>query len=538
MAGTRHPDRLPKRCRRAQLTMEALRYDSRLMTGKRSPGHDRAAWIVTTLVVLVTVSASIGVSSLHAQDSRAETQRYFSIFQSAFNFILENYVDEVDPMVLYEGAMQGMFDSLGDPYSTFLTDAMMSDLNDTTTGTFGGIGLYISKPLPDPKAPDRRLFVEIVSPIEDTPGWRAGIMPGDYITEIDGEPTEPLTMDEVLKKLRGKPGTTVTITILRGKALTFNETITRATIEVPTVKRAMLPDNVGYLRIIEFTPQTVARVRDALDWFKTQKYSSLVIDLRNNPGGLLQSVIQVADLFLERGIIVSTKSRNRYENAVYEAKPDLVVPKTMKVVVLINKGSASASEILAGALKDQKRAYLVGANSYGKGSVQQVLPLGDTGFKLTMSRYYTPSDANIDKVGIAPDLEVKEPELTEAEEASLSKLIERNVFAGFAEANPNASPQAIDHFVDGLREAGSPVSQRVLRKMVRNQLERTSISPVYDLEYDLQLNAALDTLRKKDFNSLLSDAPSVRQVQDAAAAQAQAGKPAKPAEGSANAAGM
>lgn len=478
---------------------------------------DKAAWGIGTVVAAFCAALTFSAPPAYAQDAKAESQRYFSIFQSAFSFILDNYVDEVDPKVLYEGAMQGLFDSLGDPYSTFLTEAMMSDLSDTTTGRFGGIGLYISKPLPDPKRPENRLFVEIVSPIEDTPGWRAGIMPGDKITHIDGEATEPLTMDEVLKRLRGEPGSTVTITILRGTALVFDEKVTRAMIEVPTIKKAMLPGGAGYLRIIEFTPQTLPRVQEALDWFKAQDYDSLVIDLRNNPGGLLQSVIQVADLFLERGVIVSTKSRNRYENAVYQARPDLAVPKSMSVVVLINKGSASASEILAGALKDQKRAYLVGENSYGKGSVQQVLPLGDTGFKLTMSRYYTPSDANIDKVGIAPDLEVKEPELTPEEESSLSELIERDVFAAFAVSNPDASPQQVDRFVQGLREAGSPVSARVLRKLTRNQLERTSIAPVYDLEYDLQLGAALKVLADPDFASLVSEAPSVKQLQVAAA---------------------
>lgn len=482
-------------------------------SGRKS---DRAAWSAVALVGAFCVALSFSSAGAYAQDAKAETQRYYSIFQSAFEFILENYVDEVQPKALYEGAMQGMFDALGDPYSSFLTDAMMSDLNDTTTGKFGGIGLYISKPVADPAKPDARLFVEVVSPIEDTPGWRVGIMPGDQITHIDGEATEPFTMDEVLKRLRGEPGTAVTITILRGQALSFDETITRAMIEVPTVKRAMLPDKSGYLRIIEFTPQTIARVRESLDWFKSQGYKALVVDLRNNPGGLLQSVIQVADLFLERGVIVSTKSRNRYENAVYQAKPDLVVPKDMKVVVLINKGSASASEILAGALKDHKRAYLVGENSYGKGSVQQVLPLGDTGFKLTMSRYYTPSDANIDKKGIAPDLEVKEPALSPAEEESLSGLIKRDVFAAFAAANPNASPSQVAEYVQGLRNAGSPVSERVLKKMLRNQLERTSIAPIYDLEYDLQLNAALQAISDVDFSTLVAGVLSVKELQAAA----------------------
>ncbi|TFG85034.1 MAG: S41 family peptidase [Spirochaetales bacterium] len=503
-----------------QLTEDRAKRDIVYMMEANPKKRDRVAWSVIAVVAVFCSALTFSVPTAYAEDAQSQTQRYFSLFQSAFNFILQNYVDEIDPTVLYEGAMQGMFDALGDPYSTFLTEAMMSDLNDTTTGKFGGIGLYISKPLPDPKTPDKRLYVEIVSPIEDTPGWRAGIMPGDQITHIDGEPTEPLTMDDVLKRLRGAPDTPVTITLLRGISLVFDETITRAMIEVPTVKRAMLPDGSGYLRIIEFTPQTVIRVREALDFFKTKGYKGLVVDLRNNPGGLLQSVVQVADLFLAKGVIVSTKSRNRYENAVYQAKQDFIVPAGMPVVVLINRGSASASEILAGALKDNKRAYLVGENSYGKGSVQQILPIGQTGFKLTMSRYYTPSDANIDKVGIAPDLEIKEPELTPEEETSLSELIQRNVFSEFAKANPNAGAAQIDMFVRGIKSVGSPVSERVLKKMVRNQLQRTTIAPEFDLDFDLQLKAALEVLAGGQFTALVANASSVYDLQAATASAA------------------
>ncbi len=482
----------------------------------RDRKKDRLVWSFVAFAAIFCSIFAINTPKAFAQDASTSNQEYFSLFQSAFSFILQNYVDEVDPKTLYEGAMKGLFDSLGDPHSTFLSEKMMSDLSDTTTGKFGGLGLYISKPLPEALAPGKKPFVEIVAPIEDTPGWRAGIMPGDYITQIDGEATEPLTMDEVLARLRGEPNSKVTITILRGETLTFKETITRALIEVPTVKRAMLPDGSGYLRIIEFTPQTAPRVRESIEWFKTQNYKSMVIDLRNNPGGLLSSVIQVADLFLKEGIIVSTKSRNKYENSVAKAKPDLLVPWELPVVVIINRGSASASEILSGALKDQKRGYLLGENSYGKGSVQQVLPIGETGFKLTMSRYYTPSDANIDKVGIAPDLEVKDPELTKEEEASLSSLIEKNAFGGFAAANPGASLDKVDIFVDGLRRGGSPLSARVLKKMVRNQLYRTSIAPEYDLDYDLQLKAAMEVIKAGQFATLVSQAASVKELQDRA----------------------
>lgn len=481
--------------------------------------RDKIAWSATAVVAVLCSALSVAAPSAYAQGAggnQAELQRYFNLFQGAFNFILQNYVDEVDPKTLYEGAMQGLFESLGDPASSFLTESMVSDLNDTTTGQFGGIGLYINKPAAVPGKPS---YVEIVSPIEDTPGWRAGIQPGDQITHINGEPTEPLDMNEVLRRLRGAPGTTVTITILRGTSVVFDETITRAMIEVPSVKKAMLPDGAGYLRIIEFTPQTAGRVREAIDFFKARNYNGLVIDLRNNPGGILQAAIQVADLFIAEGVIVSTKSRLRSENAVYRATKAVAVPAELPIVVLINKGSASASEILAGALKDNRRAYLVGETSYGKGSVQQVLSLGETGFRLTMSRYFTPSDANIDKVGVAPDLEVKEPELSAAEEASLNELMSRDVFAKFAGDNPNATPEQIALFVNGLRAAGSPLSERLLRRLVRNQLNRTRIAPEFDLDFDLQLKAALDVLAGGQFRSLMANSLSVLDLQARSAAR-------------------
>jgi carboxyl-terminal processing protease len=339
-------------------------------------------------------------------------------------------------------------------------------------------------------------------------------MPGDQITHIDGEPTEPILMDEVLNRLRGPSGTNVTITILRGANLIFDQVITRAQIEVPTVKRDMLPGNIAYLRIIEFTPHTAARTKDALEWFKSQRYSSLIIDLRNNPGGLLESSVQVADIFLTEGLIVSTKARKESGNPNFYATKNSFIQEDIPLIVLINRGSASASEILAGALKDHKRAYLVGEKTYGKGSVQQVLTLGKTGFKLTMSQYFTPSDANINKLGIPPDFEVKEPRFTEEEEISLSELIEKDVFATFAKANPRASAKQIDDFVLGLK---SPVSSRILKKMVRNQLERTSIAPVYDLDFDLQLNAAISIIKQSDFAKLLAASKTVSELQEIAA---------------------
>lgn len=479
-------------------------------------------WIAATIALcsVFMVAAAPRAEAESAEDGR----RYALIIQNVFDFIQRHYVDEVQAQKLYEGAMKGMFEALGDPHSVFLPASDMADLNDTTQGSFGGVGLYITKPT-EAKA-GGSTFVEVASPIEDTPGWRAGISPGDLILEIDGQSTEKLSMDEVLSRLRGKPGTEVAILIRRGEKLEFTVKLTRAVIEVPTVKSAMIGPDVGYVKIITFTPMTAERVGAALDTFQKSGYKSLIVDLRYNYGGLLQAAIGVSDFFLEGGLVVSTKSRIPNENAVFTAKSRPVVPKDMPVVVLINRGSASASEIVAGALKDRGRAYLIGEKSFGKGSVQQVYPIDDAGFKITTSRYYTPSDVNIDKIGIPPDLEVKFPELTNEEAETLNKLIAEDKIPQFVKSNPKAAPAKIDAFVRQIL-ATHKLNESLLRRMIRDEQNRTLVSPVYDLEYDVQLKAALDVVRGGKFAELMKGVKTLKVLQeDAAKAESAAAKPA------------
>ncbi len=480
-------------------------------------GKARATWgaVLAGLLVVSTLAFSVPTAFAEPQDAKsAEMLRYFQEFESVYQFILQNYVDEVEPKKLYEGAMKGMLDSLGDPYSVYLDEAMLSDMTDTTEGVFGGIGLYIGKQAPNPRSPDAPRYIEIISPIEDTPGWRAGFMPGDLIVAINGEDSSPLMTDEAQARLRGTPGTEVKVRVRRGSA-EFDITVTRAVIEVPTLKSALIPHkggNVAYLRIIEFTPKTLPRIQDALRGFDKTGYSSMIVDVRSNPGGLLDSVVKIADLFLSSGVIVSTKGRNPYENSVRSAKPDLAVPADKPVIVLINRGSASASEILAGALKDRKRALIVGENSYGKGSVQQVFPLGNRGIKLTMARYYAPSDENIDKTGIPPDIPAKEAELSEAESAALVKLLESGAIADFAKAKPDATKAERDDFVRRLRAEGSILSERLLGRLLRDELQRTRVAPVYDLEYDAALTAALEVLTDGSYSRRLAEARTVKEL--------------------------
>jgi carboxyl-terminal processing protease len=464
--------------------------------------------------IFILISAPQAPAQGKEQDRSAQNaRRYTSVILQVFDFIQRHYVEEVDPQVIYEGAMTGMLNALGDPYSNFLPESEMTDLNDTTQGNFGGVGLYISKPVgdrPDGKPP----YVEVASPIEDTPGWRAGINPGDLIIEINGEATDTLTMDEVLARLRGAPGVEVELLIRRGEKLEFPITLVRAIIEVPTTKYAMIGDT-GYLKLITFTPMTVDRAIDAIGDFRSKHYKSLILDLRNNYGGLLNSAVDISGLFLDGGVVVSIKSRIPSENRVFNARRAALVGPEIPVVVLINRGSASASEIVAGALKDRGRAYLVGEKSFGKGSVQQVYPLENSGFKITTARYYTPSDVNIDKIGIPPDREVKFPEYTDADAEKLAELITSNKISAFIKDSPEADSEKIDLYARVLaREYQLDVP--LLRRLIRNEQNRTSIAPVYDLEYDIQLQEAVNILQKENYGLLIKTTKTLKALQEEA----------------------
>jgi len=431
-----------------------------------------------------------------------------------FDFIQRHYVGETDPKILFEGAMSGMFNALGDPYSAFLPESEMNDLSDTTQGSFGGVGLYISPKSNLPRSDGRPNFLEVAAPIEDTPGWRAGINPGDYIIQIDGENTDVLSSDEAVARLRGQPGTQVHIIIRRGEMVEFPVTLTRAVIEVPTVKHDMI-GNVGYLKLLTFTPMTLDRSREAINDFQSKNYKAVILDLRNNYGGLLNSAVGISNLFIEGGVVVSTKSRIATENQIFYARAKAAVPADIPVIVLINRGSASASEIVAGALKDRGRAYLVGEKSYGKGSVQQVYPVDKAGFKITTARYFTPSDVNIDKVGIPPDREVLFPEFTEADAGNMNSLMNSGKIADYIKTNPNAKAQDIDAFAKVLNAEYS-LDTALLRRLIRNEQNRTSIAPVYDLEYDVQLQEAVKILQEGSYRSLMQTTRTLKVLQEEA----------------------
>lgn len=471
-----------------------------------------------TIITLFGTVAAFGKPAADTQVS-AEAQKsrqYMELMNSIFDYVQRNYVDEVDARKLYEGALKGILDSLEDPYTTYLNESDWNSLNDTTVGNFGGVGLSISKL--NVNTPEHPAYVEVASPIEDTPGFKAGIKTGDLIIAINGEDTAAMTMDEVLSHLRGTVGEAVTVTIRRGKNMVFDKELIRAIIEVPTVKYGMI-DKTGYLKIIEFTPNTAERVQDALDSFKKEKFTSLIIDLRNNPGGLINSVSDVADKFIDNGTIVSTKSRIEYENSVFTASAKkTTVQKNIPIIVLINRGSASASEILSGALKDHHLAYLVGDRTYGKGSVQQVIPLPNSdGFKMTVARYYTPSDVNIDKIGIPPDREIKFPDLSEDEEKAYIEMDKEGLIEKYVEDHENMTEKQIASYAVELQKKYN-LELRLLRKLIRNEVERKTGTALYDLDYDIQLVEALNILKKEDFKTLVANTKTLKQLQEEATA--------------------
>jgi carboxyl-terminal processing protease len=360
------------------------------------------------LAALLTGNLVVG-ARLYTQEA-ADTERdaaydKIALFTKVLEQVRANYVDKDKTSYgdLVNGALRGMLQSL-DPHSQFLDPDMYSDMKDDTSGQFGGLGIVISI---------KDSVLTIVAPMEDTPGYRAGLLPGDKIMEIDGRSTEGLTLPEAVRKLRGEPGTKVTIKILRVKSQELKVIeLERAKIEMNSVKDArIIEDGIGYIRVTQFNEPTANALQTSLEQLMTNDLQALILDLRNNPGGLLSSAIEVSQKFLKRNAaIVSTQGRDEKQKQTFRSKGRRRHYVDFPMVVLVNAGSASASEIVAGALKDHKRAILIGEKTFGKGSVQSVLPMdGGTAIRLTTAKYYTPENRMIHDRGIEPDIVVPMP---------------------------------------------------------------------------------------------------------------------------------
>ena len=457
--------------------------------------RERIAWTVVTAVLLAGLAFFALSPRLLAGTAEDETQAYLSTLGQVFREVRDTYVDgdKARPKALYEGALKGMFEALGDPYSMYLASAEWTDMTDISTGSFGGVGLEISKV--------DKVGAQVVSALEGTPGYRAGVTAGDVIVKVDGNSMAELTLSAIRDTLRGVPKTDVTVTIKRGDAVQFDATITRDIIQLRTVKYTMMPGGIGYLRLSEFTPQSAEQCRQAIHSFIDAGYTSMILDLRGNPGGLLNSAVDVANLFIEQGLIVQRKSeRVQSENMIYNARRSrLLVDPKIPVVVLVDRFSASAAEIVSGALKDYHRATLIGEKTYGKGSVQSVQALGDGGYRLTTSRYYTPAGAatgvSIDKKGIEPDRSIAEPALSEAQQKALNDLLNGTFVKDFVKANPNPTEADVTRFVTDIHGKGITLDDRYLRRLIRVQQNITNNNPPpYDMDFDIVLQAAVKAL--------------------------------------------
>ena len=332
--------------------------------------------------------------------SEIEIYKKIDLFGEVLEKINKEYVDEINQSESMDSAINGLLQSL-DPYSAYMTPKTFKEMQTDTSGEFGGLGIEVSM---------EAGVIKVISPIDDTPASKAGIKAGDYIVKIDDLQVQGKSLSEAVDLMRGPVGSEIELTVRRRgvkKALTFN--IIREIIEVKSVKSDLIDNNIGYLRLTSFNDNSSQQIKKQIKKLNENKnLKAFILDLRNNPGGLLNQAIKITDFFLENGEIVSTKSRKKSENRRWFAKKgDIINGKTL--LVLINYGSASASEIVAGALKDHKRAIILGESSYGKGSVQSIIPLKNKGaIRLTVAKYYLPSGKSISEVGVKPDIEVNE----------------------------------------------------------------------------------------------------------------------------------
>ena len=374
-------------------------------------------WItLTVLIVIITNILTFQITNLTAIKFKGKVivpSEEYDLLVSTYmkyrkaieleKYIKENYLKDVDEEKLMDGQIKGMFESLEDPYSVYMDSDEFKSFTEQTEGVYGGIGIIVT--------PGEDNLITIVSPIEGTPGERAGLKTGDKIVKVNGIEFTAEEMDEAVKVMKGEPNTSVTITILRtdkdGNKEYIDMDIVREKIRLITVKSNIIDDNIGYIRITSFDEITYDDFKENLDKLMEKGISGIILDLRNNPGGLLDVCVNIADEFLGEGVIVYTETKNGEREYEYSDKDYVDLP----LVVLVNEGSASASEILSGAIKDHERGLLIGNKTFGKGIVQRIRGLNDgSGFKLTVSEYFTPKGINIHGIGIEPDINVDLPE--------------------------------------------------------------------------------------------------------------------------------
>jgi len=384
------------------------------------------------------IAFNIAALSNGYSETTKETYKQLSIFNEVFNRVKERYVEEVTDKELIEKALNGMLNAL-DPHSSFMSEDLFKEMQIDTAGAFGGLGIEITM---------EQGFIKIISPIDDTPAQKAGVESGDFITHLDGQSVVGLSIREAVDIMRGEVGKPITITIVRGMKEPFDIVLKRAIIKIQSVKHKVI-DDIGVLRVTTFNEQTTTGLKKIIKELESGEtdIKGYVLDLRNNPGGLLDESISVSDLFLEKGEIVSVRGRDKQDVQVYSAKKGDII-KGKPLVVLINQGSASASEIVAGALQDHNRAPILGITSFGKGSVQTIVPIDSGAIRLTIAKYYTPSGDSIQAIGIEPDVVVPQAEIKVLNELFTFRESDYQDALTNETKDPNAKEEEVKNLID------------------------------------------------------------------------------------------
>jgi len=452
------------------------REEERIVIMDQNP--QRRFWMLGPMVVVALVVGVLLGKGWERTGHATETYEELKTFSEVLTQVQKSYVDETKVKDLVQGAIRGMLSTL-DPHSAYMTPEMFKEMQVETKGEFGGVGIQIG-------VKENRLAV--IAPIEGTPAYRAGIKPGDFIIKVNDETTKDLTLMDAVQKMRGPKGSKINLTIQReGTPDPLQFTLVRDTIKIESVKSKVL-DNIGYVRLTQFQESTGRDLSKVLKQFKDQKLQSTILDLRNNPGGLLTSAVEVSEQFLPGGkLVVYTKGRESKKDEWIAKGKDQMDDSPM--IILVNEGSASASEIVAGALQDYGRAVIVGTTSFGKGSVQTILPLGDgSGLRLTTAKYYTPKGRSIQTTGITPDIVVKAQPPTIVAKAGETK-------AGEKEVDPKQTKPTVVPGKDQPAQNGKGPEEGAPKNGTTPPSPLPEVSSDPSLEQDVQLQKAVEMLK-------------------------------------------
>ncbi|MDH4198840.1 MAG: S41 family peptidase [Spirochaetia bacterium] len=449
--------------------------------------RSRLAGIVLS-IILIIVGTWGQIQGKSTKNDITEPE-YISLYNTILQHIKADYVEPVDSKELWLGAIKGMLAATNDEHTMYLDKDEFSDLETATKGDFGGLGIEIAM---------RDSILTVVTPMIDTPAMRAGLKPGDKIVEIEGKSTKDLSLRDAVNMLRGVPGTAVNISIAReGEEDLIKLDIVREIIKITIVESGIIEKhNIGYIKLKQFAGPAPMDMANAIRDLEEKKVKGLILDLRWNPGGLLTAAVDIANFFIKDGIIVSARGRHKELDKIEYADPRKAIAGDLPLVILVNEGSASASEIVTGAIKDHKRGIIVGTKTFGKGSVQSVIRLDyNTGLKMTIQKYYTPSGESIHKKGIMPNVVVKPYEFTKEERRHFRDLSDAKVLGTFVKENKEYNEESVKKFKKLLNDKGLALSDYASRYVLKQEIHNIGKRPLYDLELDTQLIKAIEQVK-------------------------------------------